>query len=696
MYKVGPWLLAAFFALHLAGCGDGDSGKKKKESDGAAAAVPKGLPAGGAAPAMPMGAGGVGGIPGGPRFGGARSSSADSDGGELAEVLQYLPGNLKIVAGANLSLLGEKHPLLLRRIVMQFQPVMAVLARGKIKAESVGQLWCGNNRESGDLLICVQTTENYDSTAVNLGLEVLGEPEKIGKATVFTIGANPAFKNAVAHVDGRTLLLGRYDSITAGLKNPVAGSARLGLEALGAGPWYYWLGGDEASARQRLSAIGLDSLAGSPLESLKTEGWAMGLGAPGAGAAALPGAPGQLPPEMMSFASSFGFSAADVADYAANAAESPPGAQRAAGGAPRPQNLSFAIGLKCASEALAQTFEQRFDEWSKARAQSASAPNPAGGPPGLPPGLSPETLSQLSSVAGGAMSVLARTSSTLPALPALSRKQADLRFSLTLPALGDPRVARMINAALQASGASALNDGLYDGTLTLLGDGLRQWPNAASGRLRGVRRVGDRSLREGYSWMVELLPFVGYGELYTLFDFNKSWTEKENRLQTFATVPAFLNPADPRTHWEGRPHEGMALTHFVGVSGIEDRRGGPAAALPRSDPRAGVFGYDEVARLSDVTDGASQTIMVVGSGAVQAPWVQGGGATIRGARPPYFDKYTGFGSRGLAPHGAYVLMVDGSARVVSADIDPDVFKAMCTIHGAEQIDLSKQLTQDRN
>lgn len=114
-----------------------------------------------------------------------------------------------------------------------------------------------------------------------------------------------------------------------------------------------------------------------------------------------------------------------------------------------------------------------------------------------------------------------------------------------------------------------------------------------------------------------------------------------------------------------------------------------AAMLPRSDPRAGVFGYDQVARASDVTDGAAQTIMLIGSGRVTAPWVQGGGATIRGARTPYFDSLTGFGSASSPGSGATALMADGSVRQISKDIDPAVFRAMCTIHGAETIDMGK-------
>jgi len=39
------------------------------------------------------------------------------------------------------------------------------------------------------------------------------------------------------------------------------------------------------------------------------------------------------------------------------------------------------------------------------------------------------------------------------------------------------------------------------------------------------------------------------------------------------------------------------------------------------------------------------------------------------------------------------MMADGSSRIISADIDPEVFKAMCTIQGGETIDLPKTVTQ---
>lgn len=221
------------------------------------------------------------------------------------------------------------------------------------------------------------------------------------------------------------------------------------------------------------------------------------------------------------------------------------------------------------------------------------------------------------------------------------------------------------------------------------GPALPKWQSDPKSKLSGVFRVEDdkRIMNSGhYSWMVNILPFLGHQDVYDKFDFTKPMHDDNNFKYGLILIPEFLNPSDPRQRWKGYPMDGIALTHFVGMSGVEDSRNVVAGKLPRSDPRAGVFGLDKIATPAEITDGLSQTIMVVGSGELVSPWIQGGGATIRGAREPYFDKITGFGSKGKS--GPMVLMADGSIRQLSDKMDPAVFRAMCTIHGADTVDLS--------
>jgi len=237
---------------------------------------------------------------------------------------------------------------------------------------------------------------------------------------------------------------------------------------------------------------------------------------------------------------------------------------------------------------------------------------------------------------------------------------------------------------LQGLGATPQGSVLTTGLLSDLHRAHQEW------RLKGAedgRKNRGGFGPQGFSWMTQLLPFMGHAPLYQKFDFNKPVSDKANLNLTHAVIPGFLNPADARQQWHGAPYSQMGLTHFVGMSGAEDESGPPAATLPRNDPRAGIFGYNDVATPEMITDGQSQTIMMIGSGRMASPWAVGGGATIRGARPGSFNPQTGFGSVGGPKPGAFVLFADGSVRFVSADIDSKVFQSLSTTHGAESVDL---------
>jgi hypothetical protein len=217
---------------------------------------------------------------------------------------------------------------------------------------------------------------------------------------------------------------------------------------------------------------------------------------------------------------------------------------------------------------------------------------------------------------------------------------------------------------------------------------LPTWHGDKNAKLIGVLKVGDatRTTVQGhYSWMHNLLPFMGHQDTYDKFDLTKPLHDNVNMKFAHILVPEYLVPGNPLQRWDGYPFDHFALTHFVGMSGVEDARNVVAGKFDRTDPRAGVFGYDRIAAPSEITDGTSNTVMVIGIGELANPWVMGGGATIRGARQPYFDKLSGFGSHGQ--NGAIAMMADGSVRLISPSVDPAIFRAMCTIHGAETVDL---------
>jgi hypothetical protein len=288
------------------------------------------------------------------------------------------------------------------------------------------------------------------------------------------------------------------------------------------------------------------------------------------------------------------------------------------------------------------------------------------------------------------------TDKTGPSPPVITPPRRTSPFSKTGPIAPPPAAPEKPsgenNAGSDESGfgqPSGTKARPTDRSITSLPTALTTWHDRPSRSLTGILNPQSSEHTIAHlSWMTGLLPYLGHQREYERLKLDQPLTDEANLEVAEVVIPEFQNPRDDRKKWDGYPFDGLALTHFVGMSGVEDARNVCAAKLPRSDPRAGIFGYDAVALPEEITDGMSQTIMIVGSGRLANPWIMGGGATIRGAREPLFDKVSGLGTKGLAA-GTVVLMADGSVRQVPASIDPAVFKAMCTIHGAESVDLER-------
>jgi hypothetical protein len=194
-------------------------------------------------------------------------------------------------------------------------------------------------------------------------------------------------------------------------------------------------------------------------------------------------------------------------------------------------------------------------------------------------------------------------------------------------------------------------------------------------------------------WMAGLLPFLGYQEVYDGIILNKSWRDDQNLKAGVVLIPQFLNPRYPRTTWRAHPPSlGLArdlgATHYVGVAGV----GIDAAditAREAQDPafakKVGIFGYDRRTAVKDVTDGLSNTVYLIQVPPThQRPWIAGGGATVTGV-PDTRSVQPFVSTQANGKRGTYVLMADGSVRFIKEDIADDVFKALCTIKGGEEI-----------
>lgn len=185
------------------------------------------------------------------------------------------------------------------------------------------------------------------------------------------------------------------------------------------------------------------------------------------------------------------------------------------------------------------------------------------------------------------------------------------------------------------------------------------------------------------SWQAAILPYLSVGgaagkkagtpgkKRAVEIDFHEAWDAAANaglrRNVTPFLCPAFAHELGP---------DQVGWTAYVGIAGL----GADAATLPRSDARAGFFGYDRLLRAADISTRMDATLSAIETTRANGPWPAGGPPTVRGV-PLEEDRYIGeeaaFG--GLHRPGANVLWADGSVRLVTEKIDPELFRSAARI-----------------
>jgi prepilin-type processing-associated H-X9-DG protein len=192
-----------------------------------------------------------------------------------------------------------------------------------------------------------------------------------------------------------------------------------------------------------------------------------------------------------------------------------------------------------------------------------------------------------------------------------------------------------------------------------------------------VAAAPDLPFARRLSWYVQLLPAMRESELYARFDATKAWDDAAN----LGPAGTWLEVLHCTAAVEPKPPPQAPITTYVGIAGVGSR----APLLTRQDPKAGVFGYETSARLQDITDGASTTMMVIETAKDNGPWAAGGPATVRGLDPsePYIGSGRQFG--GLHSGGAMTAFADGSVRFISDKISPATFEALATIAGHDAV-----------
>lgn len=192
------------------------------------------------------------------------------------------------------------------------------------------------------------------------------------------------------------------------------------------------------------------------------------------------------------------------------------------------------------------------------------------------------------------------------------------------------------------------------------------------GTVESPRMTEDR-----FSWIADIRR--QQGQRPEGFHAEQPWNVPAHDDFVRRRFPEFLNPLIDSVAGEDR----YPASHFVGVTGV----GRDAATLPKNHPRAGIFGEDRQTTTKDVVDGLAHTLLIAGVNRNLGSWARGGQATMRGfTKEPYINGPDGFGTG--QQDGMFVLMADGSVRMLSARTDPVIIRRMAAMADGLPLDPS--------
>lgn len=173
------------------------------------------------------------------------------------------------------------------------------------------------------------------------------------------------------------------------------------------------------------------------------------------------------------------------------------------------------------------------------------------------------------------------------------------------------------------------------------------------------------------SWRVRVLPYLDSNPYFEQYRQDLPWNDGSNaelarlKLRVY-TCPAHRLPISP---------EGYAHTSYAALLG-----GGS------------LWGTDTSFSLAEITDGTSQTVMLVEVCGYPLPWSEPRDVDVSQFEPQInapgqrFAESKGLLSSFHVGNGAHALLADGSARFIGADIDSAVLKALVTAAADDKID----------
>jgi prepilin-type N-terminal cleavage/methylation domain-containing protein/prepilin-type processing-associated H-X9-DG protein len=221
----------------------------------------------------------------------------------------------------------------------------------------------------------------------------------------------------------------------------------------------------------------------------------------------------------------------------------------------------------------------------------------------------------------------------------------------------------------------------------------------------------NADLGPGWGWASFLLNDVEQSGVQRQLNFNADIGAAGNAGGRTASIAVFRCPADngPATFMVSGTQVTVGFANYVGMFGTPEITDNPGAGN-------GIFYRNSQTRISDITDGTSNTLMVGerSSNLALSTWT---GAVVGGQVPPIKVSalgaegagvlclgHTGVATEGHTPNsplnhvddffslhlqGVNFLFADGGVRVINNDIDPIVWQALGTRAGNETVTFSE-------
>jgi prepilin-type N-terminal cleavage/methylation domain-containing protein len=213
----------------------------------------------------------------------------------------------------------------------------------------------------------------------------------------------------------------------------------------------------------------------------------------------------------------------------------------------------------------------------------------------------------------------------------------------------------------------------------------------------------------GFGWGSTILPMLEQRALHQQFDFRRPVWDTANMIPRMRHLPSFLCPTDPISHQEfvsmgGPPAELYAMGCYVANFG-------PPDLDDNQEQRDGVFSRNSATKLGQITDGLSQTLFVgervngpfriAASHGVHFAYETTWCCAVRETTDPTDDHghmvlfHTGHPPNDVQSDDrdvssahetvSHFLMGDGRVRGLSANMNFEVYQALSTRAGHENV-----------